>query len=130
MDERNESHQRQSSSTRELALMNELDALNASYTALQQDLDGLEKQQQRTAAENRELQTSTHNAKNQANTKVSTLQTAIMNELTEQKTTVQDMKRATVQEMELYSSEILSLKKAMLSVVAEITLEQQVSPRI
>ena len=110
--------------------MNELEALNASYTALQHDLDGLEKQQQRTAAENRELQTSTHNAKNQANTKVSTLQTAIMNELTEQKTTVQDMKRATVQEMELYSSEILSLKKAMLSVVAEITLEQQVSPRI
>jgi hypothetical protein len=130
LDERNESHQRQTSSTRELALMNELDVLNASYTTLQQDLDGLEKQQQRTAAENRELQTSTHIAKHQANTKVSTLQTAIMNELTEQKTTVQDMKRTTVQEMELYSSEILSLKKAMLSVVAEITLEQQVSPHI
>ena len=130
LDERNESHQRQSSSTRELALMNELDALNASYTALQHDLDGLEKQQQRAAAENRQLHTSTNIAKHQANTKVSTLQTAIMNELTEQKTTVQDMKRTTVQEMELYSSEILSLKKAMLSVVAEITLEQQVSPHI
>ena len=125
LDERNESHQRQTSSTRELALMNELDALNASYTALQHDLDGLEKQQQRAAAENRQLHTSTNIAKHQANTKVSTLQTAIMNELTEQKTTVQDMKRTTVQEMELYSSEILSLKKAMLSVVAEITLEQQ-----